>query len=924
MVIFLLGLFFPTKCYAVFSKYSDNPIISSLKFNSWFNSHTLNPHILFENNTLKLWFTGNAKVGGRWSIGYASSPNGITNWTFEPNFILGPSGSWEYDINFPFVINDNSLYKMWYNTGQINWLSGPDRFRIGYATASNTTSWIKNSHVLFGGDINSWDAGGSDRGFSVIKKDNIFHLWYTATNKNNLATNPYWRIGYATSSDGINWTKHPTNPVIQKTETWEYNNMMYPNVLYEGGKFKMWYCTAPMDNCTRYVYAESTNGYEWIKPAGKNPVYSVPGTSGAFDRLYLSGHTRIRDGDMYKIWYSGFNGSQWSIGYATESADPLPITPTPTPFEPVVIVPGMMASWNKEGILEGQKDPTTPWKLLPFVKEYEGVVQTLKNLGYVEGKNVFLWTYDWRKSVGVLSQQFNQFIDTTVKPNNPGSKIHLVGHSLGGLVTRAWTQSNTNNTLVHHLVTVASPHKGTVQPYKAWEGGDVAQDNSFLSLATRIIIELNRRTFPTTRQVIQDQFPVLKDILPTEPYLIRQINGSLIPIADMAVKNTWLTDLNTGAPPIYPILDTIKGVGFSQTPSTYTIHTAPWLERALGNWTDGKPISEDFADGDSVVTSERASLDDPSMFLSQNHSNVIATSDGVKQILQYLEIPAPDASVVSGQATTITPGLLFLLRSPATLKVVYNGQTYTDFDGIIFIPNATNGTYEATVTGTGPGSYRLAIGQFSNGNFVWKEYAGNTSSGQQTTYSLPYSQTLPVEDPVTNLTDLQRLEEIDVQLSELSKLTINLIVPKARRNLKTGITALSRKDFFTLKKQLEQILIDLSTLRKSTIPEIARFKSLAVGDTLVDAYQAILSKRMQVINQTELNRIQTLCTNTQSRLNGVLETKFNQGETITIPSQLFQEAKQYMDRALITTSAEKAKKYILLFQTQLLFREIGL
>jgi pimeloyl-ACP methyl ester carboxylesterase len=737
-------------------------------------------------------------------------------------------------------------------------------------------------------------------------------------------TAPSWQIGYATSSSGLVWTKHPGNPVITKTTDREFNNMMYPFVLYENGKFKMWYGNGSADHCTQYLYAESTNGYEWTKPANKNPVYTVTGVNGDYDKSRLAGLSIVRDENTYKIWYSGFDGSHWSIGYATSPADPITITPTPTPIEPVVIVPGTMASWNKEGILEGQPNPTTDWKILPFVKEYDGLVQTLKKLGYEEGKNLFLWPYDWRKSVDTSSQQLNTFIETKVKPNNVGSKIHLVGHSLGGLVTRAWTQTNSNVNQVHHLVTVATPHKGTIQPYKAWEGGDVAQENSFLSLATRIMIELNRRAFTTTRQAVQIQFPVLKDLLPTESYLKRQINGSFVDQNGMAVKNTWLSNLNTSASSVFPVLDTIRGVGFPQTPYTYTIVAASWLDRVLGNWQDGKPVDQEYADGDALVTSSRADFGDRSVFLSQNHSNVIADSSGVKQILQTLEIPATDANIVSGAQTTIQPGLLFLLRSPATLQVTYNDQTHTDFDGIIFIPNASNGTYEATVTGTSPGTYRLVVAQFSDGSYSWKEYVGNTVYGKKTKYTIPFSQTEPKEDPAINLTDKERLEEIDLMLLDLSKLTKNLSIPKARFNLKIALSALSKKDYYTVKRQLEQILLDLSWFRKSNPAEAARLKSFAVSDTLIDAYQAIFSQKKHIIDEGSLKRLQAFCNYEEVLLNKILEAKSKSGKNITLKVQLFNEGKTYKARAEKTTADEKAKKYILLFQTQLLFREIGL
>jgi len=924
ILLFIILLIPFQKISAAWSKWPSNPIISNQNLASWSINDYLNPHVIKEDNFYKIWFTG--YKNSRWNIGFVKSTTGINNFIPETNPVLSASGDWEKDINFSFVIHENLKYKMWYNSGQINWQSGPDRFRLGYAISDDEIGWTKSILSFDKPNQNLWDIGGIDRGFSIIHYNNTYHLWYTGTDLTDLNYGNFWRIGYATSPDGINWTRQNNgNPVIVPTKSWELKDVSYPHVLYENGVFKMWYGASNIGIPTQFVYATSTDGIHWNKEY-ENPVMTT--TAGSFDSNMISSPFVIHDGNIWKMWYSGHNGSKWSIGYATNTDEPKALpsstTPTPTPLEPIIIVPGMMASWNKEGILERQVNPTTDWKLLPFVKEYDGLVQTLKNLGYQEGKNLFLWPYDWRKSIDTTSQKLNAFIDATVKPNNPGSKIQLVGHSLGGLVTRAWTQTNSNVNQVHRLVTVATPHKGAIQPYKAWEGGDVAQENSFLSLATKIMIELNRRILPTTRQVVQNQFPVLKDLLPTESYLMSQGSNVLINEANMKVRNTWLSTLNANALPIFPTLDTIKGVGFSQTPYTYTIVAQTWLDKVLGNWQDGKVVSETGADGDTMVTAERANLDDPSVFISQNHSNAIASFDGIKQILEKLEIQAKDTDIISGQTTTIQPGLLFLLRSPATLQVIYNGQTYNDFDGIIFIPGATGGTYGATVTGTGSGAYRLAVGQFSENSYTWKEYVGNTTPGKKTLYSISYPPTAPLEDPALNLTDLQRLEEIDVQLADIAKLSLNLSIPKARFNLKTAITALSKKDYYTVKKQLEQILLDLSSLRTSITPEEVRLKSFTVSDTLIDAYQAILSKKIYVIDLSTLNRLQTLCTNENIRINGILETKSNTSENISLKTQLFTEGRAYKARAEKTTSAEIAKKYILLFQTQLLFREIRL
>lgn len=298
-------------------KYPQNPIFTPLA-NNWDKSLVLDPKLIKDNDMYKMWYVGNGGEG--WRIGYASSINGINNWTRNVQPVLQPSGSWEKNTASPIVLKENDQYKIWYSTYSYNWISGQDRFRMGYSTSSSGLNWNKYPDWVIRGTINSWDSGGTDRGISVVLRDGVYHLWYAGTNDSDLTINPYWRIGYATSVDGINWTKQNNgNPVIVPSKPWELKNVSYPNVIFENGKYKMWYAASPWDMATQIVYAESLDGINWEKPENQNTVLTT-GASG-FDKSGISSPSVLHDGNLYKMWYSGFDGSKWSIGYATRSAD---------------------------------------------------------------------------------------------------------------------------------------------------------------------------------------------------------------------------------------------------------------------------------------------------------------------------------------------------------------------------------------------------------------------------------------------------------------------------------------------------------------------------------------------------------------------------------------------------------------------------
>nr|MDO8134773.1 hypothetical protein [Candidatus Njordarchaeum guaymaensis] len=97
---------------------------------------------------------------------------------------------------------------------------------------------------------------------------------------------------------------------------------------------------------SRSVQAQAGSG--WTK-SGSNPVLS-PGPLGVWDDENVADPCVIRDASTYKMWYSGFDGGSWRIGYATSSDG---ITWTKHPGNPVLDL-GTSGSWDDAGV-------STPW-----------------------------------------------------------------------------------------------------------------------------------------------------------------------------------------------------------------------------------------------------------------------------------------------------------------------------------------------------------------------------------------------------------------------------------------------------------------------------------------------------------------------------------------------------------------------------------
>jgi hypothetical protein len=82
--------------------------------------------------------------------------------------------------------------------------------------------------VFVGGGEGAWDHTIRERGY-ILHDDDGYHLWYTGYKG---ARDDTKFLGYASSPDGIHWTRHPDNPLF--TESWvedmcvvQQNNVYY-------------------------------------------------------------------------------------------------------------------------------------------------------------------------------------------------------------------------------------------------------------------------------------------------------------------------------------------------------------------------------------------------------------------------------------------------------------------------------------------------------------------------------------------------------------------------------------------------------------------------------------------------------------------------------------------------------------------------
>lgn len=744
-----------------FVKYPGNPIFTAGPNGFWDLPDITHASIIKDNGSYKMWYVG---AWGQ-KIGYASSPNGIDTWTknSQPVLVHDPNEQstnlWELEIQSPTVIYtpDNGLYNMWYVSKSDFYLPA-DRYRLRYATSTDGINWTKRDGWVLVGTPGTWDEDGIMDPY-IIYKDGIYHLWYASFSLTDFKIN----IGYATSMDGISWTKQNNgNPVVTYTEPWEMYKVRSPVVLFENNQYKMWYSGGVDSDGIYILYAYSSDGIHWTKPADENPVLSQ-GASWTFDHWNIVPNAILNDNNVYKLWYVG-NDNWWSIGLASDppitptptlSSTPTPTptptstpTPTPTPTPPpgkkVVVIPGTLGSWNRDALFGCKLDKYSGGWTAWFGAD--GIYKPLLQKLATDGFTAYPFYYDWRKPVTYNATLLKTFINSLVSGSE---KVHIVGHSMGGLVARAYVEQEKTENKADKVITVGSPHQGTLQAYSAWAAGAIEGDDPSWRFIMTLIQFRCAFQYGNRKEATRQGMPSVQNMLPTFDYLKNE-SGKVIPVSSMKIRNNWLP--TSFSIPFYGAsLFSIAGNGES-TLKWFTVKPRSASDIASGYWEDGRVIARtNSTQGDNTVLSLSALISGAkNQTLPLSHIDLAKSAKGVEEIVAFLENRPPNP--VFSISSDIKNILFFGADQGTFLIIDPQKRIYRSSEGQVTILNPLAGTYQLRLFPTSS-STQFTTGQVvENGGDVWKQYTftSPTQTSSEIDNVIQFDPINPSTDPMVN------------------------------------------------------------------------------------------------------------------------------------------------------------------------------
>ncbi len=259
------------------------------------------PYCFIENDSINM-LVSDRKNG---SLILVKSIDGI-HWENPQTLLTGNADSWESIVNRGGLIHHNDKYFLYY-TGQdcANKYLG----RIGLAVSDDGKSFTKVSQKPILKPELSFE-GETVMNPCVIFDDdaNIFKMWYSAgeTYEPNV-------ICYAESADGINWTKRK-RPVLEEGDaTWEQNRLGGCQVIKDASGYTMYYIGYQNIDLARICYATSKDGITWTRPQN-NLLLSPSRDSWDSEAVYKP--TVITWKGKQLLFYNGRNNCGEYVGLA--------------------------------------------------------------------------------------------------------------------------------------------------------------------------------------------------------------------------------------------------------------------------------------------------------------------------------------------------------------------------------------------------------------------------------------------------------------------------------------------------------------------------------------------------------------------------------------------------------------------------------
>lgn len=298
----------------------NEPVLRLGESGDFDDMHLFAPCVVADAGQFKLWYCGSrGKVEHRvFALGLATSRDGRRFEKFGGNPVF-QFGDTKHSVLTPSVVREGNHWRVWF--AATDFTDGTGLHTLHTSRSDDGVHWSASSPPLLSNVYAP----------TVVKTDDGYRMWFTRVGQNP------WVIAHASSPDGLRWTVSP-EPVLNLDQPWESSRLFYPTVVHHDGIFLMWYGsywqTARPDQKTALGFAVSRDGLQWHKHPG-NPVFR-PEPANDWESHYVTSQSIMRQTDRsWRLWYASrtkppFHHKYFAIGTATW-AGPDKSRPAPSP-----------------------------------------------------------------------------------------------------------------------------------------------------------------------------------------------------------------------------------------------------------------------------------------------------------------------------------------------------------------------------------------------------------------------------------------------------------------------------------------------------------------------------------------------------------------------------------------------------------------
>jgi predicted GH43/DUF377 family glycosyl hydrolase len=216
---------------------SDKPILSPGK-RGRFDDSGVTISCIVEGNSGEdfLYYLGwnlGIKTPWRNSIGLAKGKDSVFE-KYSTAPIIDRNTIDPYTISYIHVLKQNEKFRMWYGSC-LDWGDKLEdmHYVIKYAESYDGINWDRRGVICIDEDT---DANYAFARPWVMVSDGLYRMWYSYRGRK-------YRIGYAESYDGIDWTRKDKEAGITvSVKGWDSDEVCYPSVFSHSGEDYILYC----------------------------------------------------------------------------------------------------------------------------------------------------------------------------------------------------------------------------------------------------------------------------------------------------------------------------------------------------------------------------------------------------------------------------------------------------------------------------------------------------------------------------------------------------------------------------------------------------------------------------------------------------------------------------------------------------------